>query len=75
VVDDGRGRRPNGSGGPPAGGGGGAAGLGIMGMRERAAAVGGALEVGSRPDGGFRVRARLPAPRGVGGAGAPGDAP
>jgi signal transduction histidine kinase len=36
------------------------AGHGIRGMRERAAAAGGTLEVGSRPEGGFRVRARLP---------------
>jgi signal transduction histidine kinase len=33
---------------------------GIVGMRERAAALGGELEAGRRPDGGFRVRARLP---------------
>lgn len=53
VADDGRGWPANGGGN----------GLGIVGMRERAAAVGGELEVGPRPDGGFRVRARLPAPR------------
>jgi signal transduction histidine kinase len=35
-------------------------GTGIAGMRERAAALGGALETGPRPGGGFRVRARLP---------------
>jgi signal transduction histidine kinase len=29
-------------------------------MRERAAAAGGSLEAGPRPEGGFRVRARLP---------------
>jgi signal transduction histidine kinase len=33
---------------------------GITGMRERAAAVGGALTAGPRPEGGFRVHARLP---------------
>jgi signal transduction histidine kinase len=33
---------------------------GIVGMRERAAAVGGRLEAGARPEGGFRVRAVLP---------------
>jgi len=35
-------------------------GNGIVGMRERAAAVGGTLELGPGPDGGFRVAARLP---------------
>ncbi|HEY2206303.1 MAG TPA: sensor histidine kinase [Pseudonocardia sp.] len=39
-------------------------GNGIPGMRERAAALGGRLEAGRRPGGGFRVRAELPAPRG-----------
>jgi signal transduction histidine kinase len=29
-------------------------------MRERTAALGGRLEVGPRPGGGFRVRAKLP---------------
>lgn len=36
------------------------AGTGITGMTERAAALGGQLEAGPRPGGGFRVRARLP---------------
>jgi signal transduction histidine kinase len=36
------------------------AGSGIRGMRERAAALGGAFDAGPRADGGFRVRARLP---------------
>ncbi|TDD82780.1 sensor histidine kinase [Actinomadura darangshiensis] len=36
------------------------AGSGIRGMRERAAALGGAFDAGPRPGGGFRVRARLP---------------
>lgn len=36
------------------------AGHGIAGMRRRAAAVGGELGAGPRPDGGFAVRARLP---------------
>jgi signal transduction histidine kinase len=35
-------------------------GSGIAGMRERAAALGGQLDAGPRPGGGFRVRARLP---------------
>ena len=51
VVDDGRGAGERTRG----------AGHGIAGMRERAAAVGGDIEIGPRPDGGFRVRACLPA--------------
>ena len=35
-------------------------GHGLIGMRERAASVGGELQAGPRPEGGFRVRARLP---------------
>jgi signal transduction histidine kinase len=37
-----------------------AAGRGIAGMRERATLLGGTLEAGGRPEGGFRVFARLP---------------
>jgi signal transduction histidine kinase len=36
------------------------AGHGLIGMRERAASLGGELDAGPRPEGGFRVRARLP---------------
>jgi signal transduction histidine kinase len=50
VLDDGA--------GPPAGAG--ADGSGIAGMRERAAALGGRLETGPGPGGGFRVWASLP---------------
>jgi signal transduction histidine kinase len=35
-------------------------GQGLLGMAERAAALGGELDAGPRADGGFRVRARLP---------------
>lgn len=37
-------------------------GLGLAGMRERAEIVGGSCEAGPQPQGGFRVRAVLPAP-------------
>ncbi len=37
-------------------------GHGLVGMRERATAVGGTLEAGPAPHGGFRVHARLPTP-------------
>ena len=40
-------------------------GHGITGMRERAAAIGGSLQAGPLPDGGFQVRAILPIPGGA----------
>jgi signal transduction histidine kinase len=52
IDDDGRGSTYASN----AGGGG----KGILGMRERAAALGGKLEAGPRPEGGFRVKATLP---------------
>jgi signal transduction histidine kinase len=52
VTDDGKGTAA----GTPGDGGG----HGIAGMRERAVALGGELEAGPRPAGGFRVRAQLP---------------
>lgn len=52
VVDDGRGATENGS----------AHGFGLVGMRERVALLYGDLSVGPRPEGGFRVTARLPLP-------------
>jgi signal transduction histidine kinase len=52
VADDGRG------GGPASGDG-----MGLIGMRERAAVHEGTIEAGPRPEGGFRVRARLPLQR------------
>ena len=51
IDDDGQGSQTDGAAG---------AGTGIVGMRERVGALGGELEAGPRPDGGFRVRARLP---------------
>jgi len=59
VEDDGNGRPPHGAdaGSPPAHNG---AGHGIVGMAERVSAVGGSLDAGTRPGGGFRVSAVLP---------------
>ncbi len=53
VTDSGRG----------AVGPGGGSGHGLTGMRERATAVGGEVEMGPAPGGGFQVTAQLPAPR------------
>jgi signal transduction histidine kinase len=59
AADGGNGAGPGGAeGGPePAP----TRGLGLIGMRERVAALGGRLDAGPREQGGFRVRAELPA--------------
>ncbi|MEU4062865.1 sensor histidine kinase [Streptomyces wedmorensis] len=48
--------------GPATGTEAGGSGNGLAGMRERAGALGGTIEAGVRPDGGFRVHAVLPLP-------------
>ncbi|MER5215429.1 ATP-binding protein [Streptomyces sp. NPDC002838] len=53
VVDDGRGATANGS----------AHGFGLVGMRERVGRLHGHLSAGPRPEGGFRMAARLPLPK------------
>ncbi|WP_432179577.1 sensor histidine kinase [Streptomyces sp. NBC_00063] len=52
IVDEGRGMRGAGAG----------VGFGITGMRERVALLHGEFSAGPRPEGGFRVAARLPLP-------------
>lgn len=71
VTDDGRGGSagtgPDASGG--SGGAGGSGGYGLRGIAERAALHGGESEIGPRPQGGFRVRVRIPVPTDVAAAG------
>lgn len=55
IVDDGRGAAEHGP----------AQGFGLVGMRERVALLSGELSAGPRPEGGFRVKARLPLPEPV----------
>ena len=57
MTDTGRGQQPR----TVAAGNG--SGHGLRGMRERAAAAGGTIEIGPAPAGGFRVAARFPLER------------
>ena len=58
IVDDGRGNGKGAASSAPGG-------LGLIGMRERAALHGGRLTVGPVAGGGFAVRVRLPTPAGA----------
>ena len=60
VLDRGEARAVTGTGGGAVGGGTVGGGHGLLGMRERAAALGGSCEAGRAPGGGWRVRARIP---------------
>jgi signal transduction histidine kinase len=61
VDDDGAGTGSSGAGGGKSGVSGQGSGNGLTGMAERARALGGSLDAGPRPGGGFRVLAKLPA--------------
>ena len=61
VDDDGAGTGSNGAGEGKSGVGSQGSGNGLTGMAERARALGGSLDAGPRPGGGFRVLAKLPA--------------
>ena len=58
IDDDGTGSQANGTTRAPGAGTG--SGSGLIGMRERVAALGGRLDAAARPAGGFRVRAWIP---------------
>jgi signal transduction histidine kinase len=60
VVEVANDAPPNGGGGAAAVGATPSSGFGLTGMWERAHALGGTVEAGRRPDGGFRVVAHLP---------------
>lgn len=67
VRDDGAGHRPEPSRAAPV------SGYGLIGMRERVALQGGALETAALDGGGFRVAARLPVPQGPDAPGGQGE--